>query len=336
MPYWKLQQKKTVPAVLGFSLSGLSTIAGDYVKTAQTCNGAPVYQCAALGTYLYAGAYNEWGMDYYYWCVNSSIVSQIGQMDDETMQEDWLPLLGRLGLSSMDFDPWMSDYGTDDYMKPTAALLTGTWYRNDGQTGSFNASATTLYSPSLPLLDGDGADEFGVLSRRSLMGLWIADVLCFQRLSSTASFSSIQEAAAAWASAGGSSATRLATSQTEVEDGKAYPDGYQSSECFCRWQGQVFLPTAGNWSVSYQHDDSGFVRFGSAVVGASGSTTSTQTVALAAGWQEIDILVSDTGGNWGSSVKLTPPGGSQTALSSLRKRCHVSMLGGSSLDYSYS
>ena len=344
MPYWKLSQRTTAAEQIGFALSStaVSALNDTYVKTSQTRNGCPVWQGRTTGLYLFAGGYSSWGYvsDHYYFIAAA--------MHDVMVSEEEDPETYDLTTTAEDFvayhnigdDMTMMEYPDMDFAEPSLEFLgaSSAWQTEFGYGAgtSFTMTAAAATSPARPMRDPDGADEFGAPVRRSAARIWRAGVLCFQRLSSTASFGTIAAAASAWASAGGASAARLATAQTEVEDGKAYPDGYKASSCFCRWQGQVYIPAAGSWGLSYQHDDSGFARIGEAVAGASGNSTSTATATLAAGWQDLDILVSDTGGNYGSVLKLTPPGGSQAALSTFGLRCHVNMLSGSSLDHTYS
>lgn len=150
MAYWRLRRTFTVPDVLGFSLasSGNPGIDGDYYRTSQTCNNAPVFHCSAKGLYLFYSYGTESG-----WFLKDSV---------ETSMEDWEDPSGMKPYSGMLEIPW--DY-EGDATRPDAAMLSGTWYRNDGQTGNYSVTASELLDTACPLLDSSGTDGFGHVRR---------------------------------------------------------------------------------------------------------------------------------------------------------------------------
>ena len=161
MAYWRLRRTFTVPDVLGFALasSGNPGIDGDYYRTSQTCNNAPVFLRAAAGgapaMYLFLAYDSQWTAEAAWY-----LASEVHQYMSEELDEDpWISYYPYSGCRSM------MDYYDVDVTRPDAAMLSGTWSRNDGQTGSYSATASELLDTASPLLDASGTDGFGHVRR---------------------------------------------------------------------------------------------------------------------------------------------------------------------------
>lgn len=334
MAFWRLRQKLTDARLLGIRLaSSDTTISGDYLKTGQTTtySNYPVYYCADKGMYLFVGYSDDeisWNMGNF-WALNSTVIQNIGVTDYDAQVFTLSCYAKHPTSDDMSQDPDTMEISTD-YKTPTGAFLTASWEKPDGSTVAI--TATDIMQPPLPLLDREGVDEAGVPRRERVMRRVFDDVLCYQRVEfNSGSFDTPLAAYNVWLSHSGPTGTRLATSQLSVTEGGTYPDGSSVNYTLNRWQGQIYIPTDGQYSLSVNHDDDAVVRIGDAYVGGTGNTTSTKTVQLTSGWNEIDMFHQDGTGGW----RMLPTLNNQ-ALDGFRIRCQAVLLESASNDYTYS
>ena len=164
MAYKRIQFTTTPPVVLGIRLtSSDSSIAGDYLKTAQKNCGYAVYYCSAKGMYLFTGsAESDYGMGNF-WALNSTVVSQLGEMDYDSyqFQQSVYAMHTTSDEDSRDMDTWEI---SEDFTNPNSSFLTTTWTTT---SGSVSITASDIVQVPLPLLDEFHVDWSGRANRLS-------------------------------------------------------------------------------------------------------------------------------------------------------------------------
>lgn len=325
MSYWKTSQivKAAEFWRLATAAAGLS---GDYAPTGATNLNAPVYRCEDTGLYLFLCYSDDMIMDQQWVLTTAAPTSYLGAT---TWDDDYTSFATTYAAPFWKLSTTASDLTDED---EALANATGcTYYAADGTAG--DTATIALSHPVLPFLDSS-VDGYGVPTRESAVCKWKVGKLCYQRITATYSAFSLYEAYTKWLAGGGADAARTAAATTYVYN-SAYPDGYNADNASSRWQGQVYIPEAGEWSISYLHDDAGYLRIGETVLGSSASTTTTGTATLAEGWQELDIILSDIGGEYRNKATLTAPSGTVTELGNFTFRVNAATLKGAGADYAY-
>lgn len=163
MAFWRLQPKTTPAEVLGFNLYVPGAFGRfDFLKTSQTCNGAPVFAVQGGGVCLFVG------MDEFmegYWFISDQPHASMSEYDYETDETIEYNYAAKFPVSSHmweGIDPDMTSFE-----EPTIDFFNSTNWDNGYSSGTFSMDAAYVYSPVSPILDSNNVDVYGRIRRVS-------------------------------------------------------------------------------------------------------------------------------------------------------------------------